>query len=315
MKKFWYVICVAAASVLSLTSCDKTPDSPIPPTLGKITVSQEKIGVGQQIVLTAYDETPMAGNLYLIQPVWTVNGNRVLEDFTNYAYSNGLGKYTCYYTPNSEGSLNVELEVYMLFNDAPQGEAEQTVTATAQLEVFKCDARNSFWGDSVEITLHRETGLSSNPSGEGVYIGKGESSIRGISSLINSVDLIYTFKNEKLSEIKESFSVSSVHSQGARYVSGMFDVALRALETEYAGTGTRKAVTNTEDAAYLDVVNKYVAGDPLTDAEMTVLGEGMVRGFVRVEASMYTANTNILFTTNADPDNQSAAVIVTYSER
>ena len=165
--------------------------------------------VGQQIVLTVEDTIPMHGSLYLIQPIWTVNGNQVLQDFTHYDFENGRGLYMCYYTPSAVGNMDVRLEVYMIFNDAPAGKAEQTVSADRRLEVVKCDARTSFWGDSVAVTMHREPGLVASGN-EGVYIGTGYSSILGVSSIMPSVNLVYTFAR------------TSLHPQTVRTVTDMW---------------------------------------------------------------------------------------------
>ena len=56
--------------------------------------------------------------------------------------------------------------------------------------MVKCDARTSFWGDSVAVTVHREPGLVASGT-DGVYIGTGYSSILGVSSIVPSVNLIF----------------------------------------------------------------------------------------------------------------------------
>ena len=258
------------------------------------------------------DTVAMHGSLYLIQPRWTVNGNQVLEDFTHYDFVNGRGSYMCYYTPSAVGSMDVRLEVYMIFNDAPAGEAEQTVSAERRLEVVKCDARTSFWGDSVAVTMHREPGLVASGT-EGVYIGTGYSSILGVSSIVPSVNLIYTFESQadSLMRISESFAASADRTDGYKYVASLFEFALKTLETEYVGTSSRKVIASTDDQQYLNAANKFVGAGTLTDEELAYLGEGMVKGLVRIEATM----RDVVFTTEAAPDSNCAYIVLTYSAR
>ena len=279
-------------------------------------VDQDKIGLGQQVVFTVEDTVAMHGSLYLIQPRWTVNGNQVLEDFTHYDFVNGRGSYMCYYTPSAVGSMDVRLEVYMIFNDAPAGEAEQTVSAERRLEVVKCDARTSFWGDSVAVTMHREPGLVASGT-EGVYIGTGYSSILGVSSIVPSVNLIYTFESQadSLMRISESFAASADRTDGYKYVASLFEFALKTLETEYVGTSSRKVIASTDDQQYLNAANKFVGAGTLTDEELAYLGEGMVKGLVRIEATMRSATTDVVFTTEAAPDSNCAYIVLTYSAR
>ncbi|HIZ85624.1 MAG TPA: hypothetical protein IAC04_03940 [Candidatus Coprenecus stercoravium] len=315
MRKILSLTGCAVLFALALAGCDNGQDVPVPPELSEISVSQEKIGVGQQIVLTAWDETPMYGNLYQIKTTWKINGNEVVEDFTHYHYVGGVGEYTCYYTPSKAGTLDVELSVYMIFNDAPGGEMEKTVSKSIELTVYECDARNSFWGDSVDITLQREPGLSPTPASDGVYSGEGESSILGMSAYAKTVRLEYLFEKEKLVGINETFSVTPNTNSGYQRVFSVFDAALRTLESTYPETSKRQAIVNTSDAEYVDVVNKYAAYGTLDSQEQTDLGYGIVKGYVRIEATMSAENTNIKLTTNADPDNDAAAVILSYTER
>ena len=119
MRRVLIIAGCAVLAFLAVQSCEKGNPGPSAPQLSTIHVNQEKIGLGQQIVLTVEDTIPMHGSLYLIQPRWTVNGNQVLEDFTHYDFVNGRGSYMCYYTPSAVGSMDVRLEVYMIFNDAP----------------------------------------------------------------------------------------------------------------------------------------------------------------------------------------------------
>ena len=95
----------------------------------------------------------------------------------------------------------------------------------------------------------------------------------------------------------------------------MFDAALRTLESTYPETGKRYPKTNTSDVKYVDLVNKYVSGGSLDAQEQADLGLGMVKGYVRVEGTMSSENTGIMLTTNADPDNDAATVILTYKEK
>ena len=274
----------AVLAFLAVQSCEKGDPGPSAPQLSTIHVNQDKIGLGQQVVFTVEDTVAMHGSLYLIQPRWTVNGNQVLEDFTHYDFVNGRGSYMCYYTPSAVGSMDVRLEVYMIFNDAPAGKAEQTVSAERRLEVVKCDARTSFWGDSVAVTMHREPGLVASGT-DGVYIGTGYSSILGVSSIVPSVNLVYTFESQK------------------------------TLETEYVGTSSRKVIASTDDQQYLNAANKFVGAGTLTDEELAYLGEGMVKGLVRIEATMRSATTDVVFTTEAAPDSNCAYIVLTYSAR
>ena len=306
----------AVLAFLAVQSCEKGDPGPSAPQLSTIHVNHDKIGLGQQVVFTVEDTVAMHGSLYLIQPRWTVNGNQVLEDFTHYDFVNGRGSYMCYYTPSAVGSMDVRLEVYMIFNDAPAGEAEQTVSAERRLEVVKCDARTSFWGDSVAVTMHREPGLVASGT-EGVYIGTGYSSILGVSSIVPSVNLIYTFESQadSLMRISESFAASADRTDGYKYVASLFEFALKTLETEYVGTSSRKVIASTDDQQYLNAANKFVGAGTLTDEELAYLGEGMVKGLVRIEATMRSATTDVVFTTEAAPDSNCAYIVLTYSAR
>ena len=247
MRRVLIIAGCAVLAFLAVQSCEKGNPGPSAPQLSTIHVNQERIGLGQQIVLTVEDTIPMHGSLYLIQPIWTVNGNQVLQDFTHYDFENGRGLYMCYYTPSAVGNMDVRLEVYMIFNDAPAGKAEQTVSAERRLEVVKCDARTSFWGDSVAVTMHREPGLVASGD-EGVYIGTGYSSILGVSSIMPSVNLVYTFEPQadSLVMISENFAASADRTDGYRYVASLFDFALKTLETEYVGTSNRRVIASTE---------------------------------------------------------------------
>ena len=304
MRRVLIIAGCAVLAFLAVQSCEKGDPGPSAPQLSTIHVNQEKIGLGQQIVLTVEDTIPMHGSLYLIQPIWTVNGNQVLQDFTHYDFENGRGSYMC------------RLEVYMIFNDAPAGKAEQTVSAERRLEVVKCDARTSFWGDSVAVTMHREPGLVASGN-EGVYIGTGYSSILGVSSIMPSVNLVYTFEPQadSLVMISENFAASADRTDGYRYVASLFDFALKTLETEYVGTSNRKVIASTEDSQYLNAANKFAGAGTLTDEELAYLGEGMVKGLVRIEATMSSSTTDVVFTTEAAPDSNCAYIVLTYSAK
>lgn len=316
MRRMLIVAGCAVLAFLAVQSCEKGDPGPSAPQLSTIHVNQDKIGLGQQVVFMVEDTVAMHGSLYLIQPRWTVNGNQVLEDFTHYDFVNGRGSYMCYYTPSAVGSMDVRLEVYMIFNDAPAGEAEQTVSAERRLEVVKCDARTSFWGDSVAVTMHREPGLVASGT-EGVYIGTGYSSILGVSSIVPSVNLIHTFESQadSLMRISESFAASADRTDGYKYVASLFEFALKTLETEYVGTSSRKVIASTEDSQYLNAANKFAGAGTLTDEELAYLGEGMVKGLVRIEATMRSATTDVVFTTEAAPDSNCAYIVLTYSAR
>lgn len=316
MRRVLIIAGCAVLAFLAVQSCEKGDPGPSAPQLSTIHVNQEKIGLGQQIVLTVEDTIPMHGSLYLIQPIWTVNGNQVLQDFTHYDFENGRGSYMCYYTPSAVGNMDVRLEVYMIFNDAPAGKAEQTVSAERRLEVVKCDARTSFWGDSVAVTMHREPGLVASGN-EGVYIGTGYSSILGVSSIMPSVNLVYTFEPQadSLVMISENFAASADRTDGYRYVASLFDFALKTLETEYVGTSNRKVIASTEDSQYLNAASKFAGAGTLTDEELAYLGEGMVKGLVRIEATMSSSTTDVVFTTEAAPDSNCAYIVLTYSAK
>lgn len=316
MRRVLIIAGCAVLAFLAVQSCEKGNPGPSAPQLSTIHVNQEKIGLGQQIVLTVEDTIPMHGSLYLIQPIWTVNGNQVLQDFTHYDFENGRGSYMCYYTPSAVGNMDVRLEVYMIFNDAPAGKAEQTVSAERRLEVVKCDARTSFWGDSVAVTMHREPGLVASGN-EGVYIGTGYSSILGVSSIMPSVNLVYTFEPQadSLVMISENFAASADRTDGYRYVASLFDFALKTLETEYVWTSNRKVIASTEDSQYLNAANKFAGAGTLTDEELAYLGEGMVKGLVRIEATMSSSTTDVVFTTEAAPDSNCAYIVLTYSAK
>ena len=316
MRRVLIIAGCAVLAFLAVQSCEKGNPGPSAPQLSTIHVNQERIGLGQQIVLTVEDTIPMHGSLYLIQPIWTVNGNQVLQDFTHYDFENGRGSYMCYYTPSAVGNMDVRLEVYMIFNDAPAGKAEQTVSAERRLEVVKCDARTSFWGDSVAVTMHREPGLVASGN-EGMYIGTGYSSILGVSSIMPSVNLVYTFEPQadSLVMISENFAASADRTDGYRYVASLFDFALKTLETEYVGTSNRKVIASTEDSQYLNAANKFAGAGTLTDEELAYLGEGMVKGLVRIEATMSSSTTDVVFTTEAAPDSNCAYIVLTYSAK
>lgn len=316
MRRVLIIAGCAVLAFLAVQSCEKGNPGPSAPQLSTIHVNQERIGLGQQIVLTVEDTIPMHGSLYLIQPIWTVNGNQVLQDFTHYDFENGRGLYMCYYTPSAVGNMDVRLEVYMIFNDAPAGKAEQTVSAERRLEVVKCDARTSFWGDSVAVTMHREPGLVASGN-EGVYIGTGYSSILGVSSIMPSVNLVYTFEPQadSLVMISENFAASADRTDGYRYVASLFDFALKTLETEYVGTSNRRVIASTEDSQYLNAANKFAGAGTLTDEELAYLGEGMVKGLVRIEATMSSSTTDVVFTTEAAPDSNCAYIVLTYSAK
>ena len=316
MRRVLIIAGCAVLAFLAVQSCEKGNPGPSAPQLSTIHVNQERIGLGQQIVLTVEDTIPMHGSLYLIQPIWTVNGNQVLQDFTHYDFENGRGSYMCYYTPSAVGNMDVRLEVYMIFNDAPAGKAEQTVSAERRLEVVKCDARTSFWGDSVAVTMHREPGLVASGN-EGLYIGTGYSSILGVSSIMPSVNLVYTFEPQadSLVMISENFAASADRTDGYRYVASLFDFALKTLETEYVGTSNRKVIASTEDSQYLNAANKFAGAGTLTDEELAYLGEGMVKGLVRIEATMSSSTTDVVFTTEAAPDSNCAYIVLTYSAK
>lgn len=316
MRRVLIIAGCAVLAFLAVQSCEKGNPGPSAPQLSTIHVNQEKIALGQQIVLTVEDTIPMHGSLYLIQPIWTVNGNQVLQDFTHYDFENGRGSYMCYYTPSAVGNMDVRLEVYMIFNDAPAGKVEQTVSAERRLEVVKCDARTSFWGDSVAVTMHREPGLVASGN-EGVYIGTGYSSILGVSSIMPSVNLVYTFEPQadSLVMISENFAASADRTDGYRYVASLFDFALKTLETEYVGTSNRKVIASTEDSQYLNAANKFAGAGTLTDEELAYLGEGMVKGLVRIEATMSSSTTDVVFTTEAAPDSNCAYIVLTYSAK
>jgi len=316
MRRVLIIAGCAVLAFLAVQSCEKGNPGPSAPQLSTIHVNQERIGLGQQIVLTVEDTIPMHGSLYLIQPIWTVNGNQVLQDFTHYDFENGRGSYMCYYTPSAVGNMDVRLEVYMIFNDAPAGKAEQTVSAERRLEVVKCDARTSFWGDSVAVTMHREPGLVASGN-EGVYIGTGYSSILGVSSIMPSVNLVYTFEPQadSLVMISENFAASADRTDGYRYVASLFDFALKTLETEYVGTSNRRVIASTEDSQYLNAANKFAGAGTLTDEELAYLGEGMVKGLVRIEATMSPSTTDVVFTTEAAPDSNCAYIVLTYSAK
>ena len=316
MRRVLIIAGCAVLALLAVQSCEKGNPGPSAPQLSTIHVNQERIGLGQQIVLTVEDTIPMHGSLYLIQPIWTVNGNQVLQDFTHYDFENGRGSYMCYYTPSAVGNMDVRLEVYMIFNDAPAGKAEQTVSAERRLEVVKCDARTSFWGDSVAVTMHREPGLVASGN-EGVYIGTGYSSILGVSSIMPSVNLVYTFEPQadSLVMISENFAASADRTDGYRYVASLFDFALKTLETEYVGTSNRRVIASTEDSQYLNAANKFAGAGTLTDEELAYLGEGMVKGLVRIEATMSSSTTDVVFTTEAAPDSNCAYIVLTYSAK
>lgn len=313
----WLIVPLAAVALSALAGCDKGPGVPVAPELGEISVSQEKIGVGHQIVLTVEDVTPVSGNLYSMTPVWTINGNEILDIYTTYDYVNGMGRYTCYYVPMNIGTLDVALNVYMRFNGAPLGEDERTATTEASFDVVRCDARNSFWGDSVEITMYREPGLVKRGSSD-EYIGEGTSSILGISNIIPSVDLTYLFENGGLVRIIEEFEVSADRTDGYEYVAELFDFALRTLETDYAGgsiAGRTLEQLDTDRVECLSVAAKYRRGESLTGDEMALLGEGLVKGWVRIISNMSLDNTDIEFTTEALPTSSSVNMVLAYSRR
>ncbi len=317
MNRLFVLAGCTVLSVLAFTGCDKGPAVPVPPELSDVEVSQDKIGVGHQIVFSVEDKTMMSGSIYSIDPVWTINGNEILDIYTTYDMVGGKGKYTCYYVPMNVGTMEVNLNVALRFNDAPAGEDEKSVSKSGVFEVVRCDARNSFWGDSVEITMYREPGLIRKGT-SGDYIGEGTSSILGISNMVPSVDLTYTFENGGLVRIVEEFEVSADRTDGYKYVADVFDFALRTLETDFAAgsiAGRSVEQLDTDRTECVSVANKYRRGDVLTSDEMALLGEGMVKGWVRIVASMSLENTNVQFTSEALPTSNSANMVLTYSRR
>ena len=317
MTNFWKLIGTAAVAVSVLAACDDGTVTPAAPELGEITVSQEKIGVGHQVVLTVEDKTQMSGSLYSIDPVWTVNGSEIMDIYTDYEMIGGLGRYTCYYLASKAGKLEVALTVNMRFNNAPAGEDEKSTSVTADLEVVPCDARNSFWGDSVAITLYREPGLNEYETGNGVYVGIGNSSVTGIANYgIDKVNLTYAFEKGRLSRIEELFTLSAADGSYSK-VAEIFDFVLRTLETNYAGgsPGGREVTYGTAvDASFISVGSNYDMGK-LQEADKSILGQGLVQGLIVVEAAMSSGDTDITLTTDARPNSKSVDVILTYSSR
>ena len=315
MTGFWKLILTAAAALPVLAACDDGTVTPAAPELGEITVSQEKIGVGHQVVLTVEDKTQMSGSLYSIDPVWTVNGSEIMDIYTDYEMIGGLGRYTCYYLASKAGKLEVALTVNMRFNNAPAGEDEKSTSVTAELEVVPCDARNSFWGDSVAITLYREPGLNEYETGNGVYVGIGNSSVTGVANYgIDKVNLTYTFEKGRLSRIEELFTLSAADGSYSK-VAEIFDFVLRTLETNYAGGSiSGRTVKPAADPSYISVGSNYEMGI-LQEADKSIMGQGLVQGLIVVEAAMSSGDTYITLTTDARPNSKSVDVILTYSSR
>lgn len=315
MTNFWKLIGTAAVAVSVLAACDDGTVMPAAPELGEITVSQEKIGVGHQVVLTVEDKTQMSGSLYSIDPVWTVNGSEIMDIYTDYEMIGGLGRYTCYYLASKAGKLEVALTVNMRFNNAPAGEDEKSTSVTAELEVVPCDARNSFWGDSVAITLYREPGLNEYETGNGVYVGIGNSSVTGVANYgIDKVNLTYTFEKGRLSRIEELFTLSAADGSYSK-VAEIFDFVLRTLETNYAGGSiSGRTVKPAADPSYISVGSNYEMGI-LQEADKSIMGQGLVQGLIVVEAAMSSGDTYITLTTDARPNSKSVDVILTYSSR
>ena len=315
MTNFWKLIGTAAVAVSVLAACDDGTVTPAAPELGEITVSQEKIGVGHQVVLTVEDKTQMSGSLYSIDPVWTVNGSEIMDIYTDYEMTGGLGRYTCYYLASKAGKLEVALTVNMRFNNAPAGEDEKSTSVTAELEVVPCDARNSFWGDSVAITLYREPGLNEYETGNGVYVGIGNSSVTGVANYgIDKVNLTYTFEKGRLSRIEELFTLSAADGSYSK-VAEIFDFVLRTLETNYAGGSiSGRTVKPAADPSYISVGSNYEMGI-LQEADKSIMGQGLVQGLIVVEAAMSSGDTDITLTTDARPNSKSVDVILTYSSR
>lgn len=315
MTGFWKLILTAAAALPILAACDDGTVTPAAPELGEITVSQEKIGVGHQVVLTVEDKTQMSGSLYSIDPVWTVNGSEIMDIYTDYEMIGGLGRYTCYYLASKAGKLEVSLTVNMRFNNAPAGEDEKSTSVTADLEVVPCDARNSFWGDSVAITLYREPGLNEYETGNGVYVGIGNSSVTGVANYgIDKVNLTYAFEKGRLTRIEELFTLSAADGSYSK-VAEIFDFVLRTLETNYAGGSiSGRTVRPASDPSYISVGSNYEMGI-LQEADKSILGQGLVQGLIVVEAAMSSGDTDITLTTDARPNSKSVDVILTYSSR
>ena len=315
MTNFWKLIGTAAVAVSVLAACGDGTVTPAAPELGEITVSQEKIGVGHQVVLTVEDKTQMSGSLYSIDPVWTVNGSEIMDIYTDYEMIGGLGRYTCYYLASKAGKLEVALTVNMRFNNAPAGEDEKSTSVTADLEVVPCDARNSFWGDSVAITLYREPGLNEYETGNGVYVGIGNSSVTGVANYgIDKVNLTYTFEKGRLSRIEELCTLSAADGSYSK-VAEIFDFVLRTLETNYAGGSiSGRTVKPAADPSYISVGSNYEMGI-LQEADKSIMGQGLVQGLIVVEAAMSSGDTYITLTTDARPNSKSVDVILTYSSR
>ena len=149
----------------------------------------------------------------------------------------------------------------------------------------------------------------------------GSSSISGITNYnINSVDLTYTFENGGLTEISELFRLSS-STGGYSYVMDVFDFAVRTLETKYAGgsyEGRNVVPLDASQSACIAAAGKYAGGGTLTSDEKALLGEGIVRGWVRIVLAMGNPQTDITFTTGATEVQSSGGtvdVVLTYSRK
>lgn len=297
-----------------LTACKENRPEFRLPELGEITASQDQIGIGQLVSFSAVETAPASGTVLKRQAIWKINGNQVLED--NTVYQNG--QYQCYYVPEVSGVLRVELYVYCIFSDAPEGESMKEVTVFKEFQSVPCDARTSFWGETMEDSKQRQTGLASLGAGDELY-GVGLPSLKGYRSLIKSVNLRYAYIEDGLVQIDETFSQSP--DQGGSYpyraVSKSYATGVASLAFEYPST-IRMTVYHSNDVtpAQFEAANKFVEDyRSLSDEQWNILGEAMVKDDVWIVTACNTETTAVEFQTVGNKRDNNVTVFLKYSKK
>lgn len=311
MKKNVFIAGILLAFIVAASGCKEKTQSAKLPELGEITCSQETIGVGQLVSFSVEEIQAASGSVFSKQEIWRIDGNQVLEDNMTVAD----GKHTCYFVPRSDGTITVEFEMYYLFSDSPGG---QLKTVSKEFDVVSCDARNSFWGESMNVSLERESGLSTVGE-DNVLFGTGLSSLEIYQSTVSSVYLRYSYQDGNLVKIEEFFNQSPSASGGNPYkaVSKKYAQGVSSLELKYPET-VKKEVKYSEDATQeqISVANLFIQeNSSLTDEQWNVLGEAMVKDDVWIVTTCNTETTNIEFQTVGNQREGYAGIYLTYSKR
>ncbi len=312
MKKILFGL--LSVLLISLSACkEKGPELKLPE-LGEMTASQDQIGIGQLVSFSVVETAPASGTVLRRQAVWKINGNQVLEDNTVYQD----GQYQCYYVPEVPGILNVELHIYCVFSGAPEGESMKEATVSQEFQAVPCDARTSFWGESMDESRQRQTGLASIGSGEELY-GAGLPSLKGYRSVIKSVNLRYSYTAGGLVRIDETFIQSP--DQGGSYpyraVSKSYATGVASLAFEYPST-IRMTVHHSDDVtpAQFEAASKFVEDyRSLSDEQWNILGEAMVKDNVWIVTACNTETTSVEFQTVGNKRDNNVTVSLKYTKK